>query len=58
MHSVCTFVGALVSLGNMITIAWYALLYRRRVSNRRTVRSQPLHARGRASILVWDEATT
>ena len=44
----CTFVDVLVSLGNKTTIVWYALQYRRRVSNRRTVRRE----------LVRDKATT
>ena len=42
LHSVCTFVGVLESLGNKTTIAWYVCATRRRVSNRRTVRSWPL----------------
>ena len=44
MHPVCTFVGALVSLGNKTRIAWYVRATRRHVSNRRTVRSYPLRA--------------
>ena len=41
-HPVCTFVGALVSLGNgTITIAGMHVL-RANVSNRQIVRSQPL----------------
>ena len=42
LHPVCTPVGVLVSLGNKTTIAWYVCATRRRVSNRRTVRSWPL----------------
>ena len=39
MPPVCTFVGALMSLGNNTRIAWYVRATRRRASNRRTVRS-------------------